>query len=130
MPNQAPRGEILLVDDEPAVRLSVSRYLRSVGFSVCAAREREEAEALIATRTFSAVLTDLRLSAAHRAEGLEILGFAREHCPDVPVVLMTGYGSRDVQLEAQLRGASAVLAKPTPLPEVAQLLMALIQEER
>ena len=117
---------ILVVDDESPVRFAVADYLTRTGFRVDCAEEREEAEALLVARSYSAVITDIRLTAVHRSEGLEIVSFIRTCRPDVPVIVLTGYGSASLDSEARARGAAAVLQKPVALSEVAQLLHGLV----
>jgi len=119
-PVDAMTRKILIVEDEEPIHFALREYFSAVGYEVTAAREWEEAEALLATRRFDIVLTDLRLTGFGGAEGLEIIGFVRANCPDTRIILLTGYGSADVQMEAHRRGVDAMLFKPTPLVEVAR----------
>jgi two-component system response regulator HydG len=119
---------ILIVDDSNSVRFALADYLRGLGHSVDCAVEREEAEALLVSRRYSLVVADLRLTAVHGVEGLELIDLAREVCPGTRSVLLTAYASREIEREASRRGAAAVLQKPKPLAEVAQVLTALLEE--
>ena len=112
---------ILVVDDEEAIRDATREYLTALGYQVDAAQEREEAEALLSTATYSLVICDLRLTGVHGKEGLELIGYLRERCPWARVILLTAYGSPDIEAEAKRRGADVFLQKPVPLSELARL---------
>lgn len=107
-------SRILVVDDESPILLAMSTYFRMHGYEVDCAREREEAEALLTARRYACVIADLRLTAAHGADGLELVGFVRERCPWTRIVVMTAY---------------AFLHKPKPLPQVAQIVYGLLGDE-
>lgn len=117
---------ILILDDEPAIVVSTSRYLRSHGFEVHSASELEEAEALLANLSYALVIADLRLTGVHGAEGLEVVAYVREHCPWTRTILLTAYGSPELERVARDRGVDAVLHKPLPLPDLAQAVFALV----
>ncbi len=119
---------LLIVDDEEAIVFAMQRYFRSRGFDVDCARELEEAEALLSHSAYAVVIADLRLTGVHGAEGLEILSFIREHCPWTKAILLTAYGSIDLEREARERGVSLMLRKPQPLPDLAHAVLALVQE--
>ncbi len=112
---------ILIVDDEEAIRDATREYLTALGYQVDAAQEREEAEALLTTTTYDMAICDLRLTGVHGKEGLELVGYLRERCPWARVVMLTAYGSPDLEAEARRRGADVFLQKPVPLSELARL---------
>jgi len=124
-----PHHRLLVVDDETHIADAMASYFRTRGYAVDVAREREEAEALLAHVTYAGVLLDLRMTPAHgTADGLEMVGFARERCPSARIIVLTAYGTAAAELEACERGADAFLHKPQPLPNLAQLLEALLGE--
>ena len=94
---EAPRPtRILVIDDEESLRHAVGRGLRRAGFeSVEVATGREGVERF-AGGGFDAVLTDVRLP---DLSGLDIVAILTEMDADVPVVVMTAYGSIDTALE-------------------------------
>lgn len=120
------RVRILVVDDEEAIRDATREYLSALGYHVDAAQEREEAEALLCTCNYSLVIADMRLTGVHGREGLELVGYLRERCPWARVVVLTAYGSPDLEAEARRRGADAFLQKPVPLSELARLAGLLV----
>jgi CheY-like chemotaxis protein len=113
---------ILVADDEEGVLLALKEYLGCCGWDVDAAHTATEAQRLLETRGYAAVITDLRFSGPTGAEGLSIVRAARTHSPDAPVVVMTGYGSPEAEAEARRLGADAFVPKPVPLWELARLV--------
>lgn len=118
---------LLVVDDEDPILFAMREYFTTRGYIVDCAREMEEAEAMLLNRPYSAVIADLRLTGSHGAEGLEIVSHVRECCPRTRIVLLTAYGSPDVESEARRRGVDAFLHKPMPLAAVAQIVLGLLQ---
>lgn len=118
---------ILIVDDEEPITFALQRFLTARGFEVAAAYEREEAEALILAGDFDVVIADMRLTGTHGAEGLELLSCVRRFAPRTRTVLLTAYGTPELEREARARGADEFLLKPQPLPELADLLEDLLR---
>jgi CheY-like chemotaxis protein len=118
---------LLIVDDEESIVFAMKRYFQSRGFEVDCAHELEEAQALLANVAYAAVIADLRLTGVHGAEGLEIVGYARAHCPWIKTILLTAYGSPELEEEARRRGVDTVLRKPKPLPDLAQTVLGLLE---
>ena len=114
---------ILVVDDEESILFAMQDYFTSYGCTVDCARELEEAQALLSNIRYNLVLCDLRLSGIHSAEGLDLVSFVRERVPDTKVVMLTAYGSPEIQGEAYRRGVDAFLLKSRPLAEVAYVAM-------
>ena len=87
----------------------------------------EEAEKLLGTSEYKVVIQDLRLSLTSRTDGLEMIRTIREHNPQARIVILTAYGSAEVEDEARRCGADAFLRKPKPLSQVAQVVQGLIE---
>jgi CheY-like chemotaxis protein len=118
---------MLVVDDEESIGFSVRRYFMKRGFEVDCARELGEAEALLDGSRYDILIADLRLTGVHEAEGLELTGYARERCPWIRTILLTAYGSPELEAEAKSRGVDAVLRKPKSLPDLAQVVFGLLE---
>lgn len=116
---------LLIVDDEEAVRYALTQYFRTAGYLVDCASEPEEAQALVANIQYDAIVSDLRLSRAHGAEGLELVGYVRERCPWTRIVLLTGHGTPELEAEALRQGADRFLLKRQPLAVLAETVMSL-----
>jgi DNA-binding response OmpR family regulator len=117
----------LVVDDEEPILFALQEYFTSYGFHVDCARELEEAEALLSTVVYALVIADLRLTGIYGVEGLQLIGFVRERCPGTRVILLTAYGSPEIEREARRLGVDAFIYKPKPLPELAQVVYGLLE---
>jgi two-component system response regulator PilR (NtrC family) len=122
------RPRVLIVDDESAILHATRAYLTVLGYSVDCAREREEAEALLATTPYAVLITDMRLTGMHGREGLELLSFAREHSSATRAIVVTAYGSPELAEASRALGADAYLEKPVALSDVARTVAALLDE--
>ena len=105
----APRGRVLVVEDERYVRESLREILREKGYEVVEAGAVAEAMALLARSPVDVVLTDFRLPGA---DGLEVVRQVQAVSPDVPVIVLTGQGTIASAVECLKAGASDYLLKP------------------
>ncbi len=126
---RAPR-KLLVVDDEESICFSMSEYFSQHGFKVDTAREMEEAEGLLKKTEYKVIIQDLRLGAAHRPDGIEIIKMVHQRNPDTRIVVLTSYGSPEAEAEARNAGADAFLRKPNPLSHVAHVVQGLIESPR
>lgn len=125
-----PCKRILLLDDEPAILTPMARYFRKHGCCVDMATEPEEADALIVHRRYDLAILDLRLTRFPSADGLDILREIRKRDHWTSVVILSAYASPEMEEEAIRLGADAVLRKPQPLPDLAQLALALMGDAK
>ncbi|MDH5674083.1 MAG: response regulator [Myxococcales bacterium] len=124
------KPRVLLVDDEASVLTILKSYLSRQGYEVHTASELEEAQALLAHIDYSVVISDLRMTAVHGAEGFELLAFAAQKRPSSRRVMLTGCLTSEVAREARARGADVVLGKPTSLPDIARIVSELSESAR
>jgi two-component system NtrC family response regulator len=117
---------ILVVDDEEAQRKVLSGFLRKKGFQVIQAASATEAIAEARGRTVDLVLTDLRMP---DRDGLALLEELRRLNPEIPVVMMTAFGTIQTAVAAMKRGAADYLTKPIDLEEL-EVLVARVLERR
>ncbi len=117
---------ILVVDDEEPILFALREYFTALGYEVDAAREAGEAESCLASRQYDLVIADLRLCGSQGSQGLDVLTSARKRAPKIRTILLTAYGSPEVEREARHRGVDAFLHKPKPLPEVARIVVGLL----
>jgi len=102
-------GRVLIIDDEEALRDSMSQVLAKEGYELrCAADCRQGVE-LFGRETFQLIFLDLRLP---DADGLSVLRQMKEASPEIPVVMITGFGSIESAVESIKLGAFDYLAKP------------------
>ena len=122
----ATTTRILIVDDEEPILFAMREYFAMKGYAVDGAREPQEAEALLDENHYALAILDLRLSGTPGAEGLDLIESVRARSSDTRIILLTAYGSREIEAEALRRGADAFLHKPKPLSEVAQIASSLM----
>ena len=106
---------ILLVDDEDAIRLSLRKALAYEDMAIHEARSAEEALQLLSQTSFDLVLTDIRMA---MLSGLDLLGAISDRWPDTVVILLTGYASIESAVQALRKGAHDYLIKPVSIDEV------------
>jgi len=99
---------ILLVDDEPSARTTMSLLLRQRGYRVREADGVTAALSVLASDPPEIVLTDLRMP---DGGGLDVLRAAKVHCPDADVILLTAYAGWESAKEAMQLGASDYFEK-------------------
>jgi CheY-like chemotaxis protein len=122
---QMPR--LLVVDDEESICFSMSEYFSLHGYTVDTAQEREEAERMVSTTDYKVVIQDLRLGTARNPDGLDMIKIIRDHNPQTRIIVLTAYGSAEMEDEARRLGADAFLRKPKPLSQVAQVVEGLLE---
>ena len=123
--NPIPR--LLIVDDEESICFSMSEYFSLHGYKVDTASEMEEAEKLLGATNYKVVIQDLRLTITNSPDGLDMIRMIRAHNPQTRIVVLTAYGSAEIEDEARRCGADAFLRKPKPLSQVAQVVQGLIE---
>ncbi|MAA73741.1 MAG: two-component system response regulator GlrR [Salinisphaeraceae bacterium] len=109
------RGEILIVDDDPALRRLLSMRLEGEGYRLRVAEEGEKALAEIAQRRPDLVISDLRMEPMG---GMALLHRLQELHPGLPVLLMTAYGTIPDAVEATRSGAYGFITKPVDKTEL------------
>jgi DNA-binding NtrC family response regulator len=117
---------VLVVDDEPLIRWSVTETLADLGLDVEQADTAASALQAITTAAlpFDAVVLDLRLP---DMKDLSLLATIRQLVPEAPVVLMTAFGTPEVLASARELGVSAVLNKPFELSELSRVVAAALK---
>lgn len=120
------RKRLLVVEDEDSVLVGMRRYFQRSGFDVDCAREREEAEALVAYACYDCVLVDLCLTPAYGADGLKVIECVRLRCPAARIIVLTALGSPPTEAEALRLGADAFFQKPQPLDRLREAVGDLV----
>jgi DNA-binding NtrC family response regulator len=106
---------LLLVDDEPLMRLSMMDALEAVGCNVHAASTGTEGIEALRANAFDVVITDLRLPGA---DGLAVLKAAKEKDPLTEVLVITAHGSVETAVGAMKLGAFDYVTKPFQMDEL------------
>jgi DNA-binding NtrC family response regulator len=108
-------ARILVVDDDRAVRTALKVNLRKEGTDVVLASGPAEALQLLREAPYDLVITDVKMPGG---TGIELQITIRESWPDMPVVVMTGYGSVSDAVAAMKGGASDYIIKPVQKDEL------------
>ena len=123
------KARILVVDDEAIVRISCERILKPKGYEILTADNAQAGLDMLDREKIDLVLTDLKMPGM---DGLEFLKSVKSKCPQVAVVMVTGYSTIDTAVKSIKLGAYDYLNKPfTPdqLTEVVQKALSNIQSE-
>jgi CheY-like chemotaxis protein len=118
---------LLIVDDEPALLLSYKLILEQNGYEVSTAQTSVRACELLVQDTFDLLVCDLGLERPN--SGMEVLDFARSHCPDLSAVLLTGYPDDQVAERARSLGVQ-ILFKPVEVPKLLETLDFLLRRHK
>jgi DNA-binding NtrC family response regulator len=105
---------VLLVDDQADIIEALRLLLKGHGFEVDSAQSPASALAILERRDFDAMLLDMNFTrdTTSGREGLDLLNELRTLEPDMPVIVMTAWGSIDNAVEAMRRGARDYIEKP------------------
>jgi len=125
---QQTTRRILIVDDEDLIVMAMRKYFEGLGFLVDGAYELEEAQALLANYRYDLVIADLRLTGIGGVEGLQIVADVHQRCANTRVVLLSAYGTPEIERESYNRGADAFLHKPKAMMEIAHVARTLLDQ--
>ncbi|MCD6185985.1 MAG: sigma-54-dependent Fis family transcriptional regulator [Deltaproteobacteria bacterium] len=101
--------QILVVDDEADMRTALTHVLHKKGYAVKSAASGPEALKKFNNDKFSMVITDVKMP---DMSGMEVLGAIKKKSPEVPVIMISAYGTIGKAVDAMKKGASDYLVKP------------------
>lgn len=110
---------ILIIDDEKAIRKTLTEILSFEGYKIEEATDGEEGLKKFKEKTFDAVLSDIKMP---KIDGIEFLQKAVEINPDVPIIMISGHGNIETAVEAVKKGAYDFIQKP---PDLNRLLITI-----
>jgi len=110
---------ILIIDDERAIRKTLSEILSFEGYKIDEASDGEEGLKRFSEKNFDLVLCDIKMP---KLDGIEFLEKAREINADIPIIMISGHGNIDTAVEAVKKGAFDYISKP---PDLNRLLITL-----
>jgi two-component system, OmpR family, KDP operon response regulator KdpE len=117
-------GNLLIVDDERSIRVSLRTILSNFGFDIVEAARGEEALALVRTAQFDVVLLDINMPGMG---GIEVCRIMRKAAPRLPIVMLTVQGGEDRKVEALDAGADDYITKPFQLRELTARIRAAMR---
>lgn len=112
-------ASILIIDDEKAIRKTLSEILGFEGYKIEEAADGEEGLKKFSEKSYDLVLCDIKMP---RLDGIEFLEKAREVNPDIPIIMISGHGNIDTAVEAVKKGAFDYISKP---PDLNRLLITI-----
>jgi two-component system response regulator AtoC len=118
---------VLIIDDDESLRTAIKRNLETEGYHAEEQSSALEGLALLAQKPVDIVLCDMRMP---EVDGLEFIERCRLVDPDVTIVLMTGFGSHELALEALKRGAYDYIDKPFSQDELVLILKKIEEREK
>ncbi len=110
---------ILIIDDEKAIRKTLTEILSYEGYKIDEACDGEEGLKRFGEKAYDIVLCDIKMP---KLDGIEFLEKAKEINADVPVIMISGHGNIDTAVEAVKKGAFDYISKP---PDLNRLLITL-----
>jgi DNA-binding NtrC family response regulator len=117
---------ILLVEDKDSLRAMMRLALEAQGHLVVEARDQPEAVQALRSGRPGVVLSDLRLP---QGDGFGVLRAAKELDPELPVIVMTAYGSIQDAVTAMKEGALDFLAKPVDPADLASAVARVLRRD-
>jgi DNA-binding NtrC family response regulator len=121
----SPIERILIVDDEVATLFAYKKLIEREGIGVDVCESLDEAIEQIKSCRYTAIIADLRMSGTDNADGLEVLRRAREEQVDAKVIIVTGYGNKEIEQTALAMGAAFYFEKPVLPSAILKVLNAL-----
>lgn len=115
------------MDDEDAIRRTLTQLFTRMGYQAAEAASGQEALELIAAQRFDLVILDIRMP---DMDGTEVLKAAQPTAPDTVFILLTAHGTLDSAIVAIRHGAFDYLVKPSPVQEIVRAVEAGLVERR
>src|SRR4029078_2028841 len=112
-------ADILIIDDEKAIRKTLTEILSFEGYKIDEAPDGEEGLKKFKEKSYDLVLCDIKMP---KLDGIEFLQKAGEINPDIPVVMISGHGNIETAVEAVKKGAFDFISKP---PDLNRLLITI-----
>jgi signal transduction histidine kinase/CheY-like chemotaxis protein len=100
---------VLVVDDEPGIALLCKRVLSRAGYEVTALTDPRQAVAFLKETPLDLLLVDIRMP---EVDGFEVIAHARQHQPDIAILVMTGFGTVETAIRALRQGVDGLILKP------------------
>ncbi len=118
-PKKRTMANILIIDDERAIRKTLNEILGFEGYKIDEAADGEEGLKKFQSATYDVVLCDIKMP---KLDGIEFLSKAFAINPDIPVIMISGHGNIETAVEAVKKGAFDFISKP---PDLNRLLITI-----
>ncbi|UZE95597.1 sigma-54-dependent transcriptional regulator [Alkalimarinus alittae] len=114
----------LIVDDEPDIRELLEITLMRMGIDTCSAENITKAKALLETQEFNLCLTDMNLPDGN---GIDLVCHIQQYFPQIPVAVITAYGSVETAITSLKSGAFDFVSKPVDLARLRELVSSALK---
>jgi len=114
----------LIIDDEPDIRELLELTLNRMDIDTDAAADLKQARELLKQQQYDLCLTDMRLPDGN---GIELVEWIQQHLPNLPVAVITAYGSMELAVQALKAGAFDFVSKPVDLENLRNLVQAALK---
>lgn len=120
--------KVLIVDDDQEMLLSLNDGLEKYNesFSIIMAHDGQSAIDKLKATPISLVVTDLKMP---KVNGFAVLSFIMEHYPEIPVIIITAYGTPDLEKRSQEGGAVGWIEKPFMVDDLAKKIITTLRKE-
>lgn len=112
-------SNILIIDDEKAIRKTLSEILSYEGYKIDESGDGEEGFRKFKEKEYDVILCDIKMP---KMDGIEFLEKAKESNPDIPIIMISGHGTIETAVEAVKKGAYDYISKP---PDLNRLLITI-----
>ena len=117
--------KILVVDDDPIVVKSCKRILQAEGFEVFTCPSADEALQKMKQCDFDLILMDVKMP---KHDGIFLMKEMKKYCPDIPIVVMSGYPTPETIADVAQLGAIQFIPKPFRPDEFMKIMRGVIQK--
>ncbi len=120
------KKQILIVEDDEQMRALLQDMIEEEGYQTDSVNNGSEAFRKLVRESFDLVITDIRMPGL---TGLDILPGIKKLQPDVPIIVITAFGSEEIRLRALARGANSYLEKPIHFHKLKTLIHEVVSSK-
>ena len=120
------KKRILIVEDDEEMRALLRDVIEEEGHKTDSVNNGSEAFRKLVKQSFDLIITDIRMPGL---TGLDILPGMRKLHPEVPIIVITAFGSEEIQRKAIERGANAYLEKPIHFQKLTNLIQDIFSKQ-
>jgi two-component system response regulator AtoC len=121
------RDKVMVIDDEPNLRMILQAMLTREGYDVSCFEGFDAALPTLNTEDFDVVVTDLSMPGK---TGMDVLSYCKQYSPDLPVILITAFGTIEAAVSALKAGAFDFVLKPFDQQELFRIVTKAIESRR
>jgi len=120
------KKRILIVEDDEEMRSLLKDFIEAEGFETDSVSNGSEAFRILVKEPFDLIITDIRMPGL---TGLDILPGIKKLQPEAPIIVITAFGSEEVQRKAYKRGGTIYLEKPIHFHELKEIVSKAVSSE-